>query len=210
MTDRYSFLQQYRYTLALILLVALFTGCVTQKKKGDLTKMQKLYHNTTSRYNGYFNASILYDESILALNDQYQDNYNKILPVYKYIEADDPKQVSEDLDKAIKKVSVVVSLHREADWVDDCYLLMGKAQFAKQDYESAQEALEYMVAEFNPDAIAKKKTRKLKKATKKNSSSKKSKKKKKKAVEKKKKDRKKSKKKAKKKKKQKIPKRIIF
>lgn len=201
MTDRYSFLQQYRYTLALILLVALFTGCVTQKKKGDLTKMQKLYHNTTSRYNGYFNASILYDESILALNDQYQDNYNKILPVYKYIEADDPKQVSEDLDKAIKKVSVVVSLHREADWVDDCYLLMGKAQFAKQDYESAQEALEYMVAEFNPDAIAKKKTRKLKKATKKNSSSKKSKKKKKKAVEKKKKDRKKSKKKAKKKKK---------
>jgi len=201
MTDRYNFLQQHRYTLALVLLFALFTGCVTQKKKGDLTKMQKLYHNTTSRYNGYFNANILYEESLLALNDQYQDNYTKILPIYKYVEADDPKQVSEDLDEAVKKVSVVISLHREADWVDDCYLLMGKAQFAKQDYESAQEALEYMVAEFNPEAIAKKKTRKRKKAVKKEGSTKKGKKKKKKASAKKKKERKKTKKKSKKKKK---------
>ena len=194
---------QKGYVIPAILLFffVLITGCVTQKQKGDLTKAQRLYHNTTSRYNGYFNAKLLYEASVLALNTQYQDNYNKILPVYEYTEADDPKSVSEDLDNAIKKVSVVVSLHRDADWVDDCYLLMGKSQFLKQDYESAQEALEYMVAEFNPDAIAKKKARKKKNAKREADRSKKGKKAKKKASAKKKKKRKKSKKKASKKRK---------
>ena len=160
----------------LILISLLFSNCVTQKKKGDLSAMQKLYHNTTSKYNGYFNANLLYEASVLSLNEQHQDNHNKILPVFKFTETDDPKSVAEDMDKAIKKVSVVVSLHREADWVDDCYLLMGKSQFLKQDYESAEEAFEYMVAEFNPQAIAKKKARKQKKIKKKDASSKKGKK----------------------------------
>ena len=171
-----------------LLVLVFLASCTTQKKRGELTKLQRLYHNTTSRYNGYFNANILYQESVLKLNDQHQDNYNKILPVYQYTEAENPKEVAGDLDEAIKKVSVVASLHRDADWVDDCYLLMGKAHFLKQDYESAQEALEYMVAEFNPQAIAKKKTRKRKNAAKKQGSSKKDKKKDKKKANKKKKD----------------------
>lgn len=179
-------------SLVILLLTFLFiSSCVTQKQKGDLSAMQKLYHNTTSKYNGYFNANVLYEASVLSLNEQHQDNHNKILPVFKYTETEDPKIVAEDMDKAIKKVSVVVSLHREADWVDDCYLLMGKSQFLKQDYESAEEAFEYMVAEFNPQAIAKKKARKQKRAKSKGSKSKKGKKEKKKEIDKKKKDRKK-------------------
>lgn len=183
-------------TIILSLFVVFGISCVTQKEKGDLTKLQKLYHNTTSRYNGYFNAKLLYEGSVASLNDQYQDNYNKILPIYKYTEADDPKQEYENLDEAIKKVSVVVSLHRDADWVDDCYLLMGKSQFLKQDYESSQEALEYMVAEFNPEALAKKKARKIKRAKKDAARTKKGKKEKEKERKKEKKERSKKKKKA--------------
>ncbi|MEM6320000.1 MAG: tetratricopeptide repeat protein [Bacteroidota bacterium] len=175
----------------LVMTFLVISACSTQKKKGEVTKLQKFYQNTTSEFNGYFNANILYEESVAKLNEQTQDNYNKLLPVYKYTEASNPKEVAEDLDNAIKKVSVVVSLHRQSDWVDDCYLLMGKSMFMKQDYESAQEALEYMVAEFNPEALAKKKFRKKKKAEKKAGRSAKGKKKKKKEVEKKKKSRKK-------------------
>lgn len=187
MTNLKKINKGWLFLLALIVISA----CTTQKKRGDVTKVQKFYQNMTSEFNGYFNANILYEESIAALNNQSQDNYNKVLPVFKYTEANNPKAVAEDLDEAIKKVSVVVSLHRESDWVDDCYLLMGKSMFLKQDYESAQEALEYMVAEFNPEAIAKKKTRKAKKAQKKEGRSAKSKKKKKKEVAKKSKNRKK-------------------
>lgn len=176
---------------AYLLIIFLVAACTTQKKRGDITKFQKFYQNTTSEFNGYFNANILYEESLLKMNEQVQDNYNKVLPVYKYTEADNPKAVAEDLDEAVKKVSVVVSLHRQSDWVDDCYLLMGKSLFLKQDYESAQEALEYLVAEYNPQALAKKQFRKNKKAEKKASRTKKGKKEKKKEVEKKKKNRKK-------------------
>jgi len=186
-----TYLKKMNKTWICLIVVVLLSSCTTQKKRGDLTKMQKFYHNTTSEFNGYFNANVLYEESKLKLEEQVSDNYNKILPIYKYTQADNPKEVQGDLDEAIKKVSIVVSLHRQSDWVDDCYLLMGKSMFMKQDYESAQEALEYMVAEYNPDAIAKKKSRKRKKALKKEDRSSKGKKKKKKEVEKKKKDRKK-------------------
>jgi len=186
-----TYLKNTKKIGAYLLVLFLVTACTTQKKKGDLTKFQKFYQNTTSEYNGYFNANILYEESLLKMSEQVQDNYNKILPVYKFTEADNPKAVAEDLDEAVKKVSVVVSLHRQSDWVDDCYLLMGKSLFLKQDYESAQEALEYMVAEYNPQALAKKQSRKRKKAEKKASRSTKGKKEKKKKVTKSKKKRKK-------------------
>ena len=186
-----TYLKKTKKIGAYLLVVFLVAACTTQKKKGDLTKFQKFYQNTTSEYNGYFNANILYEESLLKMNEQVQDNYNKILPVYKYAEGDNPKAVAEDLDEAIKKVSIVVSLHRQSDWVDDCYLLMGKSMFLKQDYETAQEALEYLVAEYNPQALAKKQSRKRKKAEKKAGRSTKGKKEKKKEVEKSKKSRKK-------------------
>ncbi len=133
----------------------LVQGCVTQKRKDDVGAVGKAYHNMTARYNGYYNATVLLYESTLTLEAQVQDNYRRILPVYKYQEADNPKAVAESLDKAVQKVSVSANLHRISHWTDDCYLLMGQAQFLKQDYESAEETLEFMMAEFNPLEVAK-------------------------------------------------------
>lgn len=129
------------------------SSCKTTKRKGDLSPIGKFYHNTTAEYNGYFNADVLMQESIYDLEMQHQDNYNKILPLYKYREASNPKVVAEKLDKAIEKVSVVVALHRYSNWTDDCYLLIGKAEYLKQDFEAAEETLEYMVAEFKPSNL---------------------------------------------------------
>ncbi len=147
----------------LAFLILIVSSCVTQKKKGELTALQRLYHNTTAEYNGYFNANVLLTESIANLNGQQRDNYTKILPVYEYVAAEDTKSVGPDLDKAIEKVSIVISLHRESDWTDDCYHLIGKSQFVKKDYESAEETYEYIMEEFNPRALAKKKEKAAKK-----------------------------------------------
>ncbi len=143
----------------LLLLLAIFNlfACTTQKSKSDVSGLSKFYHNVTAEYNGYFNANVLLNESIAKLNDQHQDNYNKILPVYKYVASENPQAVAGDLDKAIEKVSIVISIHRVSDWTDDCYLLIGKSQYIKKDYESAEETLNFLEAEFNPKALAKKK-----------------------------------------------------
>jgi len=137
-------------------LILLFsTSCAVQKKKDEKDgPIKKLYHNVTAHYNAYWNADVLINESIVALGDQYPDNYTKILPVFDYVAADNPTAVAGNLDEAIKKVTVVVNLHPESNWSDDCYLLAGKAQYLKQDYESAEETLLYMLKEFSPEAIA--------------------------------------------------------
>lgn len=136
-------------------LVFILGACTTQKRRGELSMMGKLWHNTTAHYNGYFNADELMTASFQTLDDQYQDNYNQLLPMYEYIATDNQQAVASDMDEAIKKVSVVVNLHRESNWTDDCYLLVGKAQFVKKDYESAEETLRYMTEEFSPAKMAK-------------------------------------------------------
>lgn len=143
------------YRIILFLAISLIlSACTTQKSRKDQSLLSRLYHNTTAHYNGYFNADEIMTASIVRLEDQHQDNYNKLLPIYEYIEADNPQAVGPDLDEAIKKVSVVVNLHRQSVWTDDCYLLLGQAQFLKKDYEGAEETFRYMVGEFDPSEKA--------------------------------------------------------
>ena len=145
-----------KLNLLLVILVfgSVFSCKTTKSRTEELTGIKKLYHNTTARYNGYFNADVLLTQSVVALEQAHQDNYNKILPVYEYIELDPIQNVNKDLDIAIEKVSIVATLHRQSDWTDDCYLLLGKAQYLKQDFESAEETFEYTVKEFSPSALS--------------------------------------------------------
>ncbi len=143
----------FQFSLFLLLL-ALLASCATQKRKTARKGISKAYNNVTARNNGYFNAKVLLTESIAKLEEQHQDNYNKLLPVYPYLAAPNPQEVAGQLDDAIKKVSVVVTLHRGSHWDDDCYLLLAKSQFLKQDYEDAENSFNYAVEQFNPEAMA--------------------------------------------------------
>jgi len=137
----------------LILSFSIFSGCASKRKKkgGEPSKLSKFYHNTTALYNGYFNANELMKESYLVLKQSHKDNYNEILPLYDYVSIEDPKMVYADLDKAIEKVTTVAALHEPSKWVDDCYVLMGEAQYLKQEYETAEETFSYFKDEFNPN-----------------------------------------------------------
>ena len=108
-----------------------------------------------AKFNGYFNADVLMNESILELEANHQDNYTKILPAYKYVAAEPIQTVNKQLDDAIEKVSIVATLHKQSNWTDDCYLAIGKSQYLKKDYESAEETLEYMLKHYSQSAIAK-------------------------------------------------------
>ena len=146
----------FKKILFFILAFTILFSCRTQKSRNDeLTGMKKLWHNMNAKFNGYFNADVLMEESILELEQSHQDNYTKILPTYKYVAADNVQEVSKKLDEAIEKVSIVATLHKQSNWTDDCYLAIGKSQYLKKDYESAEETLEYMLKHYSPSAIAK-------------------------------------------------------
>lgn len=137
-------------SLTLIFAVTVLSACVTQRKKDEAKGFKLFMHNLTAKYNGYFNANVLLQEATDKLNEQHQDNYNKILDVYPYLAVDNPAAVAPDLDKAIEKVAVVATYHRPSHWVDDCYLMMGKAQYLKHDFESAEETFAYLAENYNP------------------------------------------------------------
>ncbi len=152
--QRIKWSKSLKYSQKIFLLIPillLFSNCATQKKRSDASWLKKFYHNTTAYYNGYFNANLLLRESIDKLNLQHQDNFTKVLNVYPYLDVENPKAVASDLDKATEKVSVVAAIHPISFWVDDCYLMIAKCQYVKQDFESAEETLEYFKDVFKPN-----------------------------------------------------------
>lgn len=149
-SNRLLYRLNVKNTFLIILALGFLSGCVTKKSRDDQSKVGQYYQNLTSRFNGWFNANELVNQSIVTLETQYQDNYNEILPIYKYAAVENADAVKADLDEAIKKVSVVVTLHKHSDWVDDCYLLIGKSLYLKKDYEASENAFEFYMDEFLP------------------------------------------------------------
>jgi tetratricopeptide (TPR) repeat protein len=78
------------------------------------------------------------------------DDFNQILEVEDFTNLPNPKMVEPDMNKAIEKVIIVSNVHEPSDWVDDCYVLMAKAQYFKQDYETTETTLKYFQEVFNP------------------------------------------------------------
>jgi len=138
---------------ALVLLVAVvvvFAGCKSSQRFGERKPLGKWYHSFTSRYNGYFNANELIDEAELQLAESEELNYNELLPIYPPYSVKNPKSASANLDKAMEKLSLVVNIHRPSRYEDDSYLLLGKAQMLKQDFEDAEYTFQYSVKDFAP------------------------------------------------------------
>nr|MBP7184560.1 hypothetical protein [Saprospiraceae bacterium] len=174
--NQYSGVKTKSSILFLITIFALVvSSCVTQKKKGDVSWFKRNYHNLTCRYNYYFNANNMVNETTSKLDAQYRDNYTKVLELFKYTANENVESVSTELDSAVKKLSIAISLHRPSDWVDDCYLLVGKSQYLKKDYESAEETFKYLLQNYNPDdkKVLKNKSKSKKKKVSSSSSNKK-------------------------------------
>jgi tetratricopeptide (TPR) repeat protein len=163
---KYSALKRVIYTLPVLALALMIESCVAVKSSSkELSPLAKAYHNTTAHYNGYFNADEILTTTMLGMDQQYKDNYTQILVVYPYMSFDNPKSLAPQLDEAVKKVTKVASLHPKSDWVDDCYLLAGKAHFLKQDFETAEQTLRWLTTEYSPEKA------RLKKAVQRNLSS---------------------------------------
>ncbi|WP_238749190.1 type IX secretion system periplasmic lipoprotein PorW/SprE [Neolewinella maritima] len=127
-----------------------FISCKSTKSREEQGAIAKLWHNTNAHYNGYFNAREIMDETLLVLNEQHADNYNQRLEMFPFLAAESVAGVSEELDRAIEKVAIVVKKHPYSNWTDDSYLLVGQAQLIKQDYESAERTLSFAATEFRP------------------------------------------------------------
>lgn len=144
--------QLYLKLLLLYIGSCLLIACSSQKD----TAMSRGMQNLSARYNYIYNAKVILNNYEEALYQNYADNYNEILPVYTTPEKFDPSLINsantnnKDLDAIITKSQAIISDKSFSNYIDDAYLLLGKAHYFKSDYFTAQEYFDYAVKTY-PD-----------------------------------------------------------
>jgi tetratricopeptide (TPR) repeat protein len=112
------------------------------------TMPRRLYNNTVSRFNYYFNANNKLNEILQHAKDVHVDDYTQLLSFYNYSLAETSKG---QIDTIIYKTTAGILLHDlRSDWVDKLYLLMGKAYLYRRDFDSASNVFQYINYAFAP------------------------------------------------------------
>lgn len=139
--------------------MAAAVSCSVEKN----TNLSRFYHNLTSRYNIYFNGYQSYLNGLDRISASNSDNYSLVFPLFEYSNKDAARAATGDMERTIQKCSKLISLHSITakperknnkplagseknfyerseynEWVDDSYLLMGKAQMILGKYSEAR------------------------------------------------------------------------
>lgn len=138
--------------LTLLVVLIIVGGCSTKKN----TFTRRVYHNLTAHYNAFFNGEQALIKGVNKIEEQHSDNFNKILPVFRLADEKAAQSVIPKMDRAIKKAAKVVRKHsmefhgREYNnWIDDAYLLMGKAHFYKREYLLSKRLFNYVISKYH-------------------------------------------------------------
>lgn len=131
--------------------VLLLVSCATNKD----ALPNKFHHAVNTRFNVFFNGNESFKEGAQALSKSTQDDYTHILPVYVYPSKVDALAQSPKWDRTIEKCSKAIAKHtmfiKGVDkniYMDEVYLLMGKAYFYRQEYSEADRIFTYLIQSY--------------------------------------------------------------
>jgi tetratricopeptide (TPR) repeat protein len=150
--------KKLKYVTFSLLLPGLFflVGCSTKKN----TFLSRTYHNLTAHYNVYWNGMDNLRQGKKEFDASLKDNFALVLPVYNYGEKTGAGKMGQYSETAIKKATKTIQKHSMVfnnkeynNWIDDSYLLMGKAYFYKQDYPMARRTFEFVIKTYNKNDI---------------------------------------------------------
>jgi len=146
-----------------LILSLVFIGCATQKDaEAELKGIKKAIKNLNARFNGLHNSRELLKENHLATQASRRDNYNQVLALYDEEAAEGGGGAQ--LDPVIEKASVVASLYRQSKWVDDSYMQIGMGEYYKGNYEEAAQTFQYVINNYDPIVLVKKRGEALKRS----------------------------------------------
>ncbi len=140
-----------------ITIVLITSACSTKKN----TFTRRAFHNLNAHYNAYWNGNESLKNGVADLRQNVQDNYNAVLPIENYGTQANTQTINGNMDRAIEKASKVIQRHsmyfdkkEYVKWVKESYLLIGKANFYKQDYNAARRAFEYVNRQYTGEPIS--------------------------------------------------------
>ncbi len=155
------------YTIGFLLLAPILQRCSTEKN----TFASRTYHNITSHYNVFFNGNESLKSGVEKIEERIENDFTRLLPIYKASDPSVPNLVKSDMDNAVMKASKLIELHSITakprrrkrrtrryqefasqeefnKWIDDSYLLMGKAYYYQHNFSAAIDNLSYVIRKF--------------------------------------------------------------
>ncbi len=113
----------------------------------------KQWHNTLAHYNTYFNAEQKWLETHEMVRESYKDDFRKPIEIFNFGTTETLMGNQSSMDEVIKKASTMIDRHPKSKWVDDAYLLTGKAYFLKGDPNAAIDIFDYVFNQYNDPEI---------------------------------------------------------
>ncbi len=125
---------------------------LASEKSGDkkFSLPRRITQNTYTHYNYYFNAKNKLNEVITTAKAAFKDDYTSLLSFYNYTLSATSLSKG-DLDSVIYKCTAGILLHDlRNDWVDNLYMLLGKAYLLRKDFDSAAGCFQYINYTYAP------------------------------------------------------------
>ncbi len=122
-------------------------------EKSGLKKFKgprKFIQNTVTHYNWHFNANNKLEQVIEAAKLAHKDDFTQLLPFYNY-SLEHTAANKTELDSVIYKSNTGILSHdlRNA-WIDNLFMLIGKAYYLRKDLDSAYLTFQYINYAFSP------------------------------------------------------------
>jgi len=133
-----------RSLLLLTVVFGLTTAGLTSCSQYSTKPISKGYHNLTAHYNAYVIARDQINVAEQVFFKTRQENYNQLLPILLPVDSNAIASVRPQLDDAIKKASLIPERHQNSKWLDNAYILIGRARLLKQDLPNAIEVFKYV------------------------------------------------------------------
>ncbi len=136
------------HSLFFSLLLLVIGSCKDEQSWG-----YKQWHNTLAHYNTYFNAEQKWLETYEMVRESYKEDFRKPIEIYNFGTTETLMGNQSSMDEVIKKASTMIDRHPKSKWVDDAFLLTGKAYFLKGDPNAAIDIFDYVFNQYNDPEI---------------------------------------------------------
>mgnify|MGYP004639680391 FL=1 len=156
---------QLLFLIGLAVIAAILTGCSTQKN----TAQSRWWHAFNARYNTYYNGTVAYIDGALEKEEGNRDNFTEQIPLYTVGNKNSRDLGKANFDRAIEKCEKAIHQHsikrrpvwepgkrktaKDIEWLSrreynpflwKAWMLMGRSQFQKGDFEGAAATFAYM------------------------------------------------------------------
>ncbi|RZL15169.1 MAG: tetratricopeptide repeat protein, partial [Pedobacter sp.] len=119
-------------------------SCSTQKNTAVNRKLQ----NLSARYNYIYNSNIILQEYENGLSQTLVNSYDQLLPVY-LTPAATADSANRSLTEILSKAQIIIAEKNVSNYIDDAYMLMGKANFYQSNYFTATEYFDYVAKTYS-------------------------------------------------------------